>query len=101
MARNEKNEAGNSTLILSLFGPFEVRVNGLSLPCPLARKEQWLLAWLVLRAREEVDRLWLAGTLWPDSSPGQALRNLRNSLTNLRRALGPEGDRLCSPSFQI
>src|SRR5262249_26222788 len=72
----------------------------LPLSCPLARKEQWLLALLVLRTREEVDRLWLAGTLWPDSSSGQALRNLRNSLTNLRRALGPEGDRLRSPSFR-
>jgi predicted ATPase/DNA-binding SARP family transcriptional activator len=95
-ARNDK--VANSPLSVALFGPFTVRVYGRPLPCPLPRKEQWLLALLVLRARDGVERLWLAGTLWPDSSSEQALHNLRNSLTHLRRALGPEGHRLQSPS---
>jgi DNA-binding SARP family transcriptional activator len=99
MAGGGKIETRNSPLTIRLFGPFEARVNGILLR-PLARKEQSLLALLAIRAKEEVDRHWLAGTLWPDSSPSQGLRNLRNSLTNLRRMLGPEGERLRSPSFR-
>src|SRR5262249_10179232 len=57
-----------------------------------------LLALLVLRHDRAVDRIWLAGTLWPDSSDAQALANLRSSLKNVRRALGREASRLASPT---
>src|SRR5262245_4713070 len=43
-------------------------------------------------------RSWLAGTLWPDSSEEQAPSSLRRSLTDLRRAVGPEAGRLGSPT---
>jgi predicted ATPase/class 3 adenylate cyclase/Tfp pilus assembly protein PilF len=52
---------------------------------------------LILRQGAEVDRSWLAGTLWPDSSDPQAMANLRISLTDLRRALEPQSGRLRSP----
>ena len=45
-----------------------------------------------------MEREWLAGLLWPESAPSAALHNLRNCLTDLRRALGPEAGRLCSSS---
>ena len=41
---------------------------------------------------------WLAGTLWPESTEGDALHNLRQSLADLRRALGPEAHRLVAPT---
>ena len=46
-----------------------------------------------------MERLWLAGTLWPDSVEEAALSNLRRSLHLLRNALGPQHEtRLHSPS---
>src|SRR5438552_8269290 len=86
-------------LTIRLFGPFEVQLNGAPLPRLRTRKGQWLLALLALRHGCEVDRAWLAGVLWPESSEAQALGSLRNSLTDLRHALGQEAGRLRSPSF--
>src|SRR6476661_4962579 len=83
---------------LRLFGPLDVRLSGEPLPRLRSRKGQWLLALLALRHDAELSRSWLAGLLWPDSSEAQALASLRNSLMDLRRAMGPEGDRLQSPS---
>src|SRR5205823_2118822 len=83
------NRAGPA-LVIRLFGSFEVWRDGQPLPTLRTRKGQWLLTLLALRAGQEVERAWLAGTLWPDSSEAQALANLRNSLTDLRGALGPE-----------
>jgi predicted ATPase/DNA-binding SARP family transcriptional activator len=87
-----------SPLSIRLFGPFEVRRNGIPLPRPRTRKGRWLLALLILRAGAEVERNWLAGTLWPDSSEPQAFTSLRNSLADLRQMLGPDAVRLHSPS---
>jgi DNA-binding SARP family transcriptional activator len=83
---------------LRLFGPLDIRLSGEPLPRLRSRKGQWLLALLALRHDAEVSRAWLAGMLWPDSSEAQALASLRNSLMDLRRAMGPEGHRLQSPT---
>src|SRR6476646_3508404 len=86
-------------LALHLFGPFEVRLHGRPLPRLRSRKGHWLLALLTLRSPAsgypgEVDRSWLAGTLWPDSPETAALASLRSCLKDLRRALGAEAARL-------
>jgi predicted ATPase/DNA-binding SARP family transcriptional activator len=85
-------------LILCLLGRFEARLHGVPLARLHSRKGQGLLALLALRAGREAERAWLAGLLWPDSFPPQALASLRNTLANLRRALGPEAHRLRSPT---
>src|SRR5207237_9019811 len=85
-------------LVLRLFGPFEVHVNGQALPRLRSRKGQSLLALLALRHGTEVERPWLAGLLWPDRSTSQALATMRRDLTDLRRALGPEAGRLRYPT---
>src|SRR2546426_8728938 len=82
------SEPAASGLALRLFGPFEARLNGHPLPRLRSRKEYQLLALLTLRHGREVERSWLAGTLWPDSAEPQAYANLRKSLKELRRALG-------------
>lgn len=74
-------------LSIRLFGSMEVRVSGAPLPPLRSRKGLWLLALLVLRHDREIDRLWLAGTLWPDSPEPQALSSLCQSLSDLRRVL--------------
>src|SRR5947209_14054724 len=88
-------------LALHLFGPFEVRLHGQPLPRLRSRKGQWLLALLALRHGCEVERSWLAGTLWPESPEARAFSGLRASLADLRRAMGPEAGRLHSPTSHI
>jgi DNA-binding SARP family transcriptional activator len=85
-------------LSIRLFGPFEVRVSGQPLHRLRFRKSPAVLALLVLRQGGEVERDWLAGLLWPDSAPSSSLHSLRNCLTDLRSALGPEASRLRSPT---
>jgi predicted ATPase/DNA-binding SARP family transcriptional activator len=85
-------------LVIRLFGMFEAELNGLPLPRTRTRKEQWLLTLLLLKHKQPVDRDWLAGVLWPDSTEKQALHNLRRSLANLRDVLGAQAARLTSPS---
>lgn len=87
-------------LSIQLFGPFSARVRGEPLPPLRSRREQWLLALLVLRAGQEVERSWIAAMLWPDSDERQGLSSLRRALTDLRSALGPEAGRLASPTLR-
>jgi predicted ATPase/DNA-binding SARP family transcriptional activator len=87
-----------SSLSIRLLGPFEARLPAGSLLRLRSRKEQWLLALLILQHDRPQERTWLAGMLWPDSTETQALANLRNCLAGLRHALGPEADRLRSPT---
>src|SRR5262245_3957690 len=87
--------AAASWLTLCLFGPFVVLVDGAPLPRLRSRKGYWLLA---LRHDRPVERAWLAGTLWPDHSEARAFANLRESLKDLRRGLGPAAGRLASPT---
>jgi len=81
-------------LVLRLFGPAEVLVDGLPLPPLRSRKALWLLALLTLRVNRSVQREWLASMLWPDTDHEKALANLRTVLSELRKALGVEGRRL-------
>jgi predicted ATPase/DNA-binding SARP family transcriptional activator/Tfp pilus assembly protein PilF len=84
-------------LKISLFGPFDVEMAGQPLPPLRSVKGQYLLALLALRHNRDVSRLWIAETLWPDSLQAEALGSLRQSLADLRRALGTEAERLQSP----
>ena len=91
-------EAAVAPLTIRLFGPLTVLVQGQPLPQLRSRKGQWLLALLTLRHDRPIEREWLAGTLWPDVDSAQAFASLRPVLSELRKALGNEGDRLQSPN---
>src|SRR5262249_42043097 len=91
-------EMSTPPLTIHLFGPLRVLVHGEPLPRVRTRSVEWLLALLVLRQGRAVERSWLARTLWPGSEESQALRNLREDLVRLRKALGSEGARIQSPS---
>jgi predicted ATPase/DNA-binding SARP family transcriptional activator len=73
-------------------------IHGRPLPHLRSRKALWLLALLALRQERPVLREWLAGTLWPDTDQSKAFTSLRATLSELRGALGDEGERLQSPS---
>ncbi|MBC7806561.1 MAG: tetratricopeptide repeat protein [Akkermansiaceae bacterium] len=85
-------------LRMQLFGTMEVRVGGEPMPRLRSRKGLWLLALLTLRAGRDVERDWLAGVLWPEHRDDAARRSLRQSLHDLRSALGPEATRLSCES---
>ena len=85
-------------LQVRLFGPLSVRVEGVPLPPLRTRKGLWLLALLILKHPRPVDRTWLAGTLWPDSDRTASLKNLRNTLAELRHAMGSQQNRIQSPT---
>ena len=84
------------SLTIRLFGGFEVRVRGEPLPRLRSRSEQWLLALLALRRGRPATRGSLAQSLWPfpDHAADRAAYNLRRALSNLRKALGCEAQRL-------
>jgi predicted ATPase/DNA-binding SARP family transcriptional activator len=88
----------SNPLKICLLGSFEISLEGNPLPRPRAQAGQWLLALLALRQGHPVERAWLAGVFWPDSSHEQALFNLRRNLTDLRRVLGSEAYRLEAPT---
>jgi class 3 adenylate cyclase/DNA-binding SARP family transcriptional activator len=92
------SDRSEPVLALCLFGLFEARVGGRPLSRLRSHRGEWPLALLALRAGQAVERHWLAGTVWPDSSEAQALTNLRVTLADLRRALGGAGERLRTPT---
>lgn len=91
-----------STLTARLFGPFEVQAGDSPLGRLQRRKEKWLLALLVLAQGRPVSRIWLAQTLWPfpETLESRALVNVRKSLMEIRKALGPAADRIRAPDRQ-
>ncbi len=60
---------------------------------PPGARQQQLVAYLALHARQAVPRQRVAGLLWPDSTDAQALTNLRRELHHLREGW-PELDSL-------
>src|SRR5437868_4278823 len=87
-------------LEIRLFGPPSVQIGGKPMPRLKTRKGLSLLALLALRHGRDVDRVWLAGTLWPDADETTSLIYLRQALTDLRKGLGPATDRLESSAFR-
>jgi len=85
-------------LEIRLFRNATVRVDGQALTPAPAQKVLWLLAYLVLHQDRETSCETLAAILWPDTDDDMARFYLRRSLSQLRRALGPFGNRLLSPT---
>ncbi len=82
-------------LRVCLLGPLDISIDGKRIGPIRSRKEQWLIALLVLRNDRYVTREWLAETLWPDNPLTQSLAYLRRAVYMLRKELGTEGNRLC------
>jgi predicted ATPase/DNA-binding SARP family transcriptional activator len=93
-----KSATETGPLSMTLFGPMQVTVGDSPLPRLHSRKSLWLLALLTLRHGHPVERAWMAETLWPDADPDQAMGGLRSVMSDLRKALGSEGERLQSPN---
>jgi DNA-binding SARP family transcriptional activator len=75
-------EPADGAISLGLLDGFELRQDGRIVRLPLSA--QRLVAFLALHARP-LRRLYVAGTLWLDSSQDSANANLRTTLWRLRR----------------
>jgi DNA-binding SARP family transcriptional activator len=84
-------------LSLSLLGTLEVKVDNQPVTAPITGKARALLAYLAVEADRQVAEA-LAGLLWPDWPARSARANLRNALSNLRKAIG---DRDAEPPFLL
>lgn len=78
------------TLHISLFGRFQVLHDNLPVAGFEARKVQELFSYLLLYRNRTHARETLAGTLWGDSTTGQARKYLRQALWQLQSALDGE-----------
>jgi predicted ATPase/DNA-binding SARP family transcriptional activator len=91
-------ESETCRFALRLLGSAEARIAGEPMPPLKYRKEFWLLSLLALRNGREIQRNELTALLYPDNEQELARYYLRRSLTNLRRALGSESERLLAPT---
>ncbi len=82
------------SISIELFGHMNIVIDGMPVKEWRSRTTRWLFAILVLNYGKTVDRSWLAGNLWPDSSEHQAHANLRFNLSLLRTTLGTERNRI-------
>src|SRR5688500_5020620 len=78
-------------LNLRLLGGLALEVDGRTMPAPGGRCAS-LLAWLALNPGLQ-PRSRVAARLWPDVLDESARRSLRTALLDLRRELGPAGQR--------
>jgi len=80
-------------LRVNLLGGFEVKVGDVEVGGKLKnhRKAKILLALLVVGRGRSVSRDYLAGLLWPESSPAAARKNFYGVWMKLSRALEVEG----------
>ena len=77
--------AGSNNVGVGLFGGFRLLIAGRGGALIPSVRQQQLIAFLVLHARNAaVTRQRIAGSLWPESSNPQALTNLRRELHHLR-----------------
>ncbi len=77
-------------LALSLLGHLQITLDGIPLSAPLTTKTQALLAYMAVEADSPHRREKLAGLLWPDQPEEAARTDLRQTLSQLRHALGNE-----------
>jgi len=75
-------------LSISLLGAFQATLDGERVTGFATDKARALLAYLAVEAHHPHRRDTLAGLLWPDEPERKARQNLRQALSNLRRAIG-------------
>ena len=75
-------------LTVSLLGSFEIKLDDQPVTRAVTGKVRALMAYLAVEADRPHNREVLAGLLWPDYPERSARANLRNTLSNLRTAIG-------------
>ena len=84
-----------------ILGPLEVLADD-DEPLPLGgQKHRAVLAVLLLRAREVVSTEYLVDALWGEQPPRTATASLQNSISALRKLLGPDLLRTRAPGYVL
>lgn len=83
-------------LLLRLLGPFQAKLDDVSITTFESDKARALLSYLAIESAIPHPRTQLAGLLWPDWSESQARANLRHTLATLRTTIR---DRKAVPPF--
>ncbi|MCW3054914.1 MAG: transcriptional activator domain protein, partial [Chthonomonadales bacterium] len=92
------HNAAPARLEIRLLGPFDARIDAQPLMRLRTRKGRHLLALLAVHHGREIEREWLAATLWPESEMAQGFYNLRRALSDLRAALGSAAHAITAPT---
>ncbi|MCJ7435802.1 MAG: winged helix-turn-helix domain-containing protein, partial [Anaerolineales bacterium] len=79
-----------SKIKLSLIGTFEAQLDGKPIKEFESSKVRALLAYLAIESGRPHSRDHLAGLFWGESSDEVAAKNLRQALSNLRKAIRDE-----------
>lgn len=79
-------------LTLHIIGPMRLIDEDGASYLPLGKKAQAVLALLAAGVEHRRARNWLQDKLWSDRGPKQGAASLRQSLTEIRKALGPYRD---------
>src|SRR3954470_8630998 len=87
-----------NSLSLSLFGQLQITSAGVPVTAFESDKARALLVYLAIESERAHRREALAALLWPDSTDSAARHNLRQTLLNIRDAIG---DRIASPPFLL
>ena len=83
-----KNVVADNTLDIALLGSPMIRLDQIPIK-GIAYSRGIALLYYLATSGQEHSRDSLAGLLWPESTDGQARKNLRDVLANLRRVLAP------------
>lgn len=98
-AQNEQSRP-RETLKIRLLGPLTIHLDARSIVIP-SKKNRALFAYLVQREGVEIARTVLTGLLWGERSEAQARASLRQSLSELRGALGQAADYLVATKDSV
>ncbi|MCS3726173.1 hypothetical protein [Bradyrhizobium betae] len=88
-------------LLIKLLGPFRMQKASGEDCTPKGRKACALVAMLTLAPEHKRSRVWLQDKLWGSRGKEQGAASLRQSLTEIRRALGDAQAMLLADSFVI
>ncbi|MFN8494186.1 MAG: hypothetical protein U0350_41690 [Caldilineaceae bacterium] len=80
---------GGYPITISLFGSFQIQINGKPSGAFRLKKTRALLAYLLVEGSQPLLRTALAELFWPGYTPAAARASLRQSLDDLRNALAP------------
>src|SRR5262245_7391963 len=99
-AQNPHQRPPGSGLEIRLLGPMTLHVDSKTVAIA-SKKVRALLAYLVQREGVAVARTTLTGLLWGERDEAQARASLRQSLSELRAALGEAADTLVASKETI
>ena len=99
-AQNRHQRPPGAGLEIRLLGPMTVHIDGNAVTIA-SKRVRALLAYLVQREGIAIPRTTLAGLLWGEREETQARASLRQSLSELRAALGEASDKLAADKESV